>query len=267
MTRKAFWLLSVLAVWSMSAASVGEAASGSEQVSSSLISGDRVIIGTVVEVRGEQARIHIGEVTLRSIPMGVRKAKRLPELKKGDRIEITVSDQNALVDVHLLGEASYHRVVEGILAQPLVVGHERAVLRTNLGDEESHFIRPVARSKMASIPVGAKVVFLIDEMDRVVDVTFGSTETVHRAAELWQTKSPLKGAFGSVTGVILQPLNGNRIVIRTEGGKEQSYDVRPPNHRKLAGLSKADEVILFIDDEHMVTDVAIPPKANDDWQR
>lgn len=267
MTRKSFWLLSVLVIWCASAASVSGAASGPETISPELISGDRVLIGTVVDVRGEQARVHTGQLTLRFIPMGVRHDKGLEKLKKGDQVEITVNDQNLLVDVHLLGEASHHRVVQGTLAQPLVVGHDRAVLRTNLGEEQSHFIRPVARSKMASIPVGANVTFLIDEMDRVVDVTFGSMEAVQHAAELWQKKSPLKGSFDSVTGVIHQPLSGDRIVIRTEGGKEQSYDVRSSSHRRLAGLSKDDAVILFVDDESKVTDVAIPPKASDGWAR
>ena len=54
-------------------------------------------------------------------------------------------------------------------------------------------LRPVARSKVASVPVGVDAVFLIDELDKIVDVTYGSLEAVHRAAELWQKKTPLKG--------------------------------------------------------------------------
>jgi hypothetical protein len=64
-------------------------------------------------------------------------AKELPALKKGDRVELTVNDQNLLVDVHLAGESSYHRVAEGQLVQPLVTGHDRAVFRTTRGQEES----------------------------------------------------------------------------------------------------------------------------------
>jgi TusA-related sulfurtransferase len=194
--------------------------------------------------------------------MGVRKAKELPELKRGDRVEITVNEQNLLVDLHLIGESSYHRIVEGRLTQPLVTGHDRAVLRTTRGKEESHFIRPVARSKMASIPVGADAVFLIDELDKIVDVTFGSMEAVHRAAELWQMKTPLKGNFDRIAGVILTPLENNRIAIRTEGGTEQPYEVRPLAQRRLAKLSKGDAVVLLVDDENKVTDVAIPPSSS-----
>lgn len=260
MKRNARWQLALLTVWWIAAASVGDAASGSEQANPQLLSGDRILLGTVEEVRSEQARIHTGELTSRFIPMGVRNAKGLAELKKGDRVEITVNDQNLLVDVHLIGESSYHRVVEGQLAQWLVTGHDRAVLRTTQGKEASHFIRPVARSKVASIPVGVDAVFLIDELDRIVDVTFGSKEAVHRAAELWQKKTPLKGNFDRITGVILTPLENNRIAIRTEGGKEQPYEVRPLAQRRLAKLPEGNAVVLLVDDEGKVTDVAILPR-------
>lgn len=262
MRRNILWLLAVLTVGWISAASVGEAASASEQARPQLLPGDRVLIGTVEEVRSEQARINTGEGSPRFIPMGVRKVKELPELKKGDRVEITVNEQNLLVDVHLIGEASDHRVVEGQLAGPLPTGHDRAVLRTGPGKEESHLIRPVARSKVASIPVGVDAVFLIDEMDSIVDVTFGNKEAVHRAAELWQKKTPLKGNLSQIPGVILKPLENNSIAIRTEGGTEQPYEVRPLAQRRLAKLSKGDAVVLLVDDENKVTDVAIPPSPN-----
>ena len=58
--------------------------------------------------------------------------------------------------------------------------------------------------------------FSIDELDKIVDVTMGSVESVHRAAELGQQKSPLKGNLSQVGGVILKSLKDNVIVIRTE---------------------------------------------------
>lgn len=270
MRHNILWQLAVWAVWAVwgiSAVSLGDAASGPEQAHPQLLRGDRILIGTVEEVRGAQARIDTGEGQPRFVPMGVREAKGLPNVKKGDRVEITVNDQNLLVDVHLIGEASYHRVVEGQLAQPLVTGHDRAVLRTTRGKEESHFIRPVARSKVASIPVDVDAVFLIDEMDRIVDVTFGNTEAVHRAAELWKKKTPLKHSFGRVNGVIVTSLSTNRIVVLSEAGEEQSYEVRPLAQRRLATLSKGDAVVLLVDDEGKVTDVAIPPRSSESGQR
>jgi hypothetical protein len=108
----------------------------------------------------------------------------LSQLKKGDRVEITVNDQNLLVDVHTVGESSHHLVVQGRIIEPLVTGHQKAVIRNSRsGKEESHFIRPVARSKVASVPVGIEAVFLIDELNKIVEVTFGSPEAIHQAAE------------------------------------------------------------------------------------
>jgi hypothetical protein len=267
MRKHILWRFVVLAVWGILAASVGQAAPGFEEGHPQIIPGDRVLIGTVQEVRGAQARIYTGEGQPRFVPMGVREAKGLPALKTGDRVEITVNDQNLLVDVHLIGEASSHRVVEGQLIQPLVTGHDRGVLRTTQGKEESHSIRPVARSKMASVPVGVDAVFLIDESDRIVDVTFGSKEAVHRAAELWEKKTPLKGNFERISGRILAPLENNRIAIRTEEYTVQRYEVRPLAQLRLVELSKGDAVVLLVDDDGKVTDVAIPPRTSENDQR
>lgn len=199
-----------------------------------------------------------GELQPRFIPMEVRK-KGLPELKVGDRIEPTVNDHNLLVDVHVMRESSRHLVVRGQLAEPLETGHDKAVLRTVAGKEESHFIRPVARSKVASVPVGVDAAFLIDELDRIVDVTFGSKEAGHRAAELWQKQSPLKGKLAQVSGRIVMPLKDNAIVIRTEDGRDHTYKVRPLIQTRVATLSSGDAAVLLVDDEHKVTDVAFAP--------
>jgi hypothetical protein len=266
MRQRHQWRLIGLTVWLVFTASVGQAASGAERTHPQLLPGDRVLIGSVQEVRGAQARIDTGEGEPRVVPMGVRESKGLPDLKKGDRVEIIVNDQNLLVDVHLIGETSYHRAVEGRLIEPLVTGHDRGVVRTTQGKEESHFIRPVARSKMASVPVGVDAVFLIDESDRIVDVTFGSKEAVHRAAELWQKNTPPKGNFERISGVILAPLKNNDIAIRTEAS-EQAYEVRPLAQQRLITLDKGDAVVLLVDKDNKVTDVAIPPKSGESPQR
>jgi hypothetical protein len=222
-----------------------------------LLPGNRVLLGTVEEVRSDQARINTGEGQPRFIPMNVRKDKGLLDLKKGDQVEITVNDQNLLVDVHKAGEASHHRVIHGQLARPLDTGHDKAVIRTKEGKEESHLVRPVARSKVASIPVGAEVTFLVDELDKIVDVTMGTTDSVHRAAELGQMKSPLKGNLSRIEGVITKPLKGHTIVIRTEDGKEHAYEARPLIQDRLAQLSQGQSATLLVDADQKVTDVSV----------
>lgn len=258
MTQHALWRLAVLTVWFMGSVSVAAAAEVKE-TEAQLLSGNRVLLGTVEEIRSDQAKINMSDGQPRYLPMNVRKDKGLPELKKGDLVEITVNDQNLLVDVHIAGEASHHRVVRGQLAGPMETGHDKAVIRTTDGKEESHLIRPVAKSKVASIPVGADAIFLIDELDKIVDVTMGTTESVHRAAELGQQKSPLKGNLNRIVGVILKPLNDNAISIKTEDGKEHSYRVRSLIQPRLAKLAKGDAAVLLVDEENKVTDVAFVP--------
>ncbi len=255
--------LSTVLVLSLSwyaGASLASAATELESSHAQLLPGDRVLLGTVKEVRGEQARVDTGELQPRFIPMGVRKAKGLTTLKPGDRVEITVNEQNLLVDVHMAGESSSHQVVQGRLAGALETGHDKAVIRTSDGAEQSHFIRPVARSKVASVPVGVDAVFLIDELDKIVDVTYGSLEAVHRAAELWQKMTPLKGNLRQVVGVIQKPLAANTIVIRTDDGNEQQYEVRPLIQPRLAKLSRGDAATLLLDAENQVADVAFVPE-------
>ena len=261
MTQKTLCRLVVISVCCFSTAFIASAATEVEQTHPELLPGNRVLLGTVVEVRSEQVRINTGELTPRFVPMGVRKAKDLPELKIGDLVEITVNDQNLLVDVHKAGESGHHRVVQGQLADAMKTGHDAAVIRTKEGKEESHFVRPVARSKVASMPIGADVIFLIDEMDRIVDVTMGSVESVQRSAALGQQKSPLKGNLSQMAGKILSPLKAdNTIVIWTEDGKEHSYQVRPLVQSRLRTLSKGDAVVLLVDEENKVADVAFLPK-------
>lgn len=260
MRRHIVGLFAVFALWCISGASVGDAIAGSGQAHSHLIPGDRLLLGTVVEIRSDQAKIAMSEGQPRYLPMNVRKDKGLPELNIGDLVEITINDQNLLVDVHKAGENSDHLVVRGQVAEPMPTGHDQAVIRTTDGKEEVHLIRPVAKSKVASIPVGADAVFLIDELNKIVDVTMESVESVHRAAELGQQKSPLKGNLGQVTGVILKPLKDNTIVIRTEDGKERSYQVREHIQPRLATLSTGDAAVLLVDEENIVMDAGIQPK-------
>jgi hypothetical protein len=259
MAQQALWRLAVLTIWFIGAVSSAAAAQG-QGTEAEPLTGDRVLLGTVEEIRSDQAKINIGEGQPRYIPMNVRKAKGLQDLKTGDLVEITINDQNLLVDVHLLSEVSHHRVVRGQLAEPVDTGHDKAVIRTTNGKEEPHLVRPVARSKVASIPVGADVIFLIDELDKIVDVTMGSVESVRRAAELGQQKSPLKGNRRQVAGVILKTLADNAISIRTEDGTVHSYEVRSLIQPRLATLFKGDAVVLLVDEEHKVTDVAFVPK-------
>ncbi len=84
----------------------------------------------------------------------------------------------------------------------------------------------------------------------------GTTESIHRSAELGQQKSPLKGNLSQIAGVIVTPLKNNTIVIRTEDGKEHAYEARPLIQERLAQLSRGQSATLLVDAEQQVADVS-----------
>ena len=90
MLQQRFWRLATITGWLLYGATVGPASAHTEG-DAQLIAGDRVVLGTVVEVRSGQARIDIGESQPRVGPMGVRHDKGLPARQPGDLVEIEVN--------------------------------------------------------------------------------------------------------------------------------------------------------------------------------
>ncbi len=73
---------------------------------------------------------------------------------------------------------------------------------------------------------------------------------------IFEEKSPLKGNFKYVSGVLKQPLKNNMIAVQPDGKKEHQYEVRSLIQEKFKKLSSGQEVVLIVDDEDKVTDVA-----------
>jgi hypothetical protein len=228
------------------------------------LQGERQVMGTVEDVKADQIRVDTGEVQPRFIPLKEAKEKGLPEINKGDRLEITVNDQNLIVDYHLAGgsgqalQGVHHHVVKGQISQPMVVGHERATIRTDAGKEETFEIRSQARSKMAAIPMGIDAVFLLDETNKIADVNFENKQAVERAQDPGHIKSPTKGAQRRITGTIVEPVSQDRITIRTSDGKEQPFEIRPVIKDRLAKVPKGQIIVLLVDEENKVADIAVP---------
>ena len=84
MARTVECLLTVLSVWLLiSTVSVADAAE-SKATETKLLSGDRVVLGTIEEIRSDQARTNIGEVEPRFVRMNARKDKALSDIKIGE---------------------------------------------------------------------------------------------------------------------------------------------------------------------------------------
>jgi len=256
-----FAMVMVLSVSLACSAAAADPAAGEMKA----LQGERQVMGTVEDVKADQIRVDTGEVQPRFIPLKEAKEKGLPEINKGDKLEITVNDQNLIVDFHLVDgsgqplHTSQHHVVKGQIAQPMVVGHERATIRTDAGKEETFEIRSQARSKVAAIPIGIDAVFLLDETNKITDVNFENKQAVEHAKDPSHIKSPIKGAQRRITGTIIEPLNKDRITIRTPDGKDQPYEVRPLIKDRIAKVSKGETIVLLVDEENKVADIAVPP--------
>jgi hypothetical protein len=133
------------------------------------------------------------------------------------------------------------------------------LIRTEDGKESSFPIRTQARSKMASIPVGVEAVFMVDETNKIVDVNLANKEAVEQAGTMSEQKSPLKGAQQRVLGTVVKPMQENHITIRTREGQEQPFEVRPSMRDKMATLTQGEAVVLLVDGDNQVADVAVPP--------
>lgn len=243
-------------------ADMGTPASEDKQAGEQLAKGQRTVIGTVIAIAADQIKVDVGEVQPRFFPLKQAKEKSFGHVKEGDELIITLNEQNLIVDFHPLTDESgnaggEHKIIRGEIAQALVLGHESVVIKAE-GKEQTFPIRSQARSKVAAIPIGASAIFLIDETNQVADVTF-KTNKGHQEGSI----SPIKHPHEQVSGTIVHSGGSHqKVTIRTDGGLEKTFDVRELPQKKLANLNKGDLVVLLIDDEKKVIDVAIPPREH-----
>jgi hypothetical protein len=243
------------------AADTGEMGTSTQRMNEAdqLLKGNRSVLAKVEAVTSDQIKVNIGEVHPRFLPLKQAQEKGFPPIKEGDDLIIVVNGQNLLVDFHPLDAApSNHAIIRGEIAQNLPIGQDKVVIKSG-GKDQSFSIRSQARSKVASIPVGIAAVFLIDETSQIADATFVDLKAAQKAEQDPERKSPMKGAHKKVGGTVTKTLASDRITIRTENGSEKPFQVREMLQQKIAGLQKGDTVILLVDNDNKVIDVAIPP--------
>ena len=224
-----------------------------------LLKGNRSVLGKVLAITSDQIKVDIGEVQPRFLPLKQAQQKGFPGVAEGDDLIVVLNAQNLLVDYHPLdGQASAHTIIRGEIAQNLLVGQEQVVIKS-AGKELSFTIRSQVRSKVAAIPVGVAAVFLIDETNQIADVGLSGRQTSKQADRLTDSMPPIKGAHKQIDGTVTSPLRANHITVRTANGSEKPFEVRELLHKKLAALRKGDAVILLVDTDNKVIDVAVPP--------
>jgi hypothetical protein len=62
-----------------------------------------------------------------------------------------------------------------------------------------------------------------------------------------------------VLGTVVGPMSENQITIRTPDGKEKPYEVRSLIRDRMGKLSKGEAIVLLVDEDNKVVDVAVPP--------
>lgn len=220
---------------------------------------DRLVVGVVEEVKDNQIKVNTGELTPRYLPQKEETENRRRPLIKGDMVEIWVNNEDVVVDYHPVDTLGWHKIIRAVLVQPLAVGQEWAVIKKDKGKEEAYAIRPLARSKVAAMPVGSAALFLVDKANKIVDATFGSREALTRAAEQWRGSPPM-GVDREVTGTLLKPKSAKGVTIQAADGTQQTYEVRSFIVNELSKIPKGKSVTLLIDGENKVVDVAIPSR-------
>ncbi len=218
--------------------------------------GHRILTGTVESVSEDVVKVNTGELMPRVLSMKEAKDKGLPPLKKGEQLQVVVNDQNIVVDYHPAGHSMWHRIIRGQLAQPLPLGQEWAVIRTDEGKEEAFRVRPLARAKVGAIPTNVPAVFLTDEANKIIDATFGGEDAIQRKTGEWK-RSPPKAPYRRVEGVVVR--SPGWVMVKTPDGKDQMFEVRPFAQEKLSKAGEGAPVVLMVDDENKVSDVARPP--------
>jgi hypothetical protein len=230
-----------------------------------LLPGNRIVAGIVESVVGDVVKVNIGQLEPLFLSLKEAKEKGLPSLKRGDKIQVVLNDHNVIVDYHPTGQQPWHRIIRGRLAQPLPVGHEWAVIRTDEGNDQAFAVRPLARSKVSAIPVNTPAVFLVDEANKLVDATFGSEDMIRHKVADWK-KSPPKAPYRRIEGTLVRARGGPEpspalITIKTSDGIDHVYEVRPYLQEELAKAPDGSPIILLVDDENKVADLAKPPTS------
>jgi hypothetical protein len=217
--------------------------------------GNRLVAGRIVSIRGNQMEIDIG--TVKSLYVPVRPAKvKGQTFEVGQPIIVTLNDHNAVVDYHHPNERSDHRVLRGKLSTPLTVGLDKAVIETEEGTK-AYVVADRAKGKLTAIPVGVEAFFLADETGQLVDAQLASAQAVHESAQ--NNKARIKGAHEQLRATFKGKGAEDTLKIDAQG-KEREVPFRPPLE-KLDRLQPGQDVVLLMDDQGYVLEIATPEVA------
>jgi hypothetical protein len=201
---------------------LGPTTAQAEKGNEIILPDDRLVVGVVEEVRDHEVKVNTGELMPRFLSLKEGRQNQGRPLIKGDLLEIWVNNQDLVVGYHPLDTFGWHRIIRGTLVQPLAVDQEWAVIKPARSKEEAFAIRPLAKSKVAALPIGEVSLFLIDKTNKIVDATFGSEQALRQAIRGWQG-SPPTGVDREIRGTFVESRPSNQVTIQ-----RRRADIRGP---------------------------------------
>lgn len=136
--------------------------------------GHRHYKGEVVEKAGNLA---IKDETGSTYSLSEREAHRQGrDFRVGDKVEFTVNENNALIDVHLAGEKGKHKHVTGKLVH---VGLMKKEIKLQTADGEKTFPLLLQETKTKALAEGAEVTVELNEAGTVIDLHEGKHKDSH----------------------------------------------------------------------------------------
>jgi hypothetical protein len=150
-----------------------------------LLPDDRLVTGTVQDVKSGQIQVNIGELMPIYLSVETASENGMAPLKPGDKLTIVVSDENLFLDFHLADQPGWNRVLKGHLIQPIVGDQQWAVIRTVQGKPEPYEIAEIARRKVLHLPIGVPAMFLLNKANIIIDATFGDERALVETLAQW----------------------------------------------------------------------------------
>ena len=150
-----------------------------------LLPDDRLVQGTVQDVRAGEIQVNIGELMPVYLSVEAAAEKGMPSIQPGDKLTLVVSDQNQFIDFHLADQPGWDRVLKGRIAQPVLGDQRWAVIRSMQGKPEPYEVAEVARRKVLHLPVGVPAMFLLNKANIIIDATFGDERALIETLAQW----------------------------------------------------------------------------------
>lgn len=150
-----------------------------------LLPDDRLVHGTVQDVKSGQIQVNIGELMPVFLSVEAASEKGMPSLQPGDKLTMVVSAENEYIDFHLANQPGWDRVLKGSLIQPVVGDQRWAVVRTMQGLHEPYEVAEGARQKVLNIPIGVPALYLLNKANIIIDATFGDEHALLETLATW----------------------------------------------------------------------------------